>query len=392
MATALLFVKCNGRSSLFRTSPIEDAAALRRPAIDDAVFGAESPAYVAVRWIQYLGLVIMTGATAFPMLVLQRRALRESIRPTTLRPLMLRCIHFGLGGAAIMLAAAVLRLQAQAYAMDGTAAAFTRPYLTQLVTESAWGIRWAAQVLAACIAIAGFVMLRALFRRAPTDQRGPSIARWAWSAVIISVIGSAFTPGLSSHAAAMPGFATLAMLLDGLHVLAAGGWIGGLAALLLVVLPGTSSAPRGLSTVVRAQLVRAFSPLALASASLLSVTGTFAAWRHVGQVDALWLTPYGRTLLVKLGLIACVAGIGAYNWRRIAPALDDTVSHRELRTTAMLELTLGVLVLLATAVLVATPTPSDVTGMTPSRRRGVPVLFSTCVVCTARALHSTPSR
>jgi len=344
-----------------------------------------------VRWIQYLGLVIMTGATAFPMLVLQRRALRDSVRPSTLRPLMLRCIHFGLGGAAIVLGAAVLRLLAQAYAMDGTAAAFTRPYLTQLVMESAWGVRWAAQVLAAIVAIAGFAMLRALLRRAPTDQRGPSSVRWAWGAVAVGVVGIAFTPGLSSHAAAMPGFATLAMIVDGLHVLAAGAWIGGLAALLLVVLPGTSSAPQGLRIVVRAQMVRAFSPLALVSASLLTVTGTFAAWRHVGQVDALWLTPYGRTLLVKLGLIACVAGIGAYNWRRIAPALDDAVSHRDLRTTAILELALGVLVLLVTAVLVATPTPSDLTGMTPSRGRGVPVVVSTCAVHTARALHSTPS-
>jgi len=354
--------------------------------IDDGLFGAESPAYVAVRWIQYLGLVIMTGATAFPMLVFRRRAVRESIGPTTMRTVTLRCIHVGLVGATVVFGAAWLRLLAQAYAMDGTAAAFTRPYLSQLVTSSAWGMRWAAQLLASIIAIAGFATLRALFRRAPTDERGPSIARWAWSAVIISVVGIAFTPGLSSHAAAMPGFATLAMMLDGLHVLAAGGWIGGIAALLFVTLPGTSQSARGLSIAARATMVRAFSPVALVSASILTVTGSFAAWRHVGQMDALWFTPYGRTLLVKLGLIAGVACVGAYNWRRIAPALDDAVSPRELRTTAMLELALGVLVLLATAVLVATPTPRDVTGLTTSQPNVAPLLVSTCTDTEARTV------
>ena len=361
---------------------------MRRRIIDEAMFGAESPAYVAVRWIQYLGLVLMTGATAFPKLVLQRRAVRDSVGAIQSRTLMLRCIHVGLIGAAVVFGAAWLRLLAQAYAMDGTAAAFTRPYLTQLVTASAWGMRWVAQVLASTIAFAGFAMLRALRRRAPIDEREPGTERWAWSAVIIGVVGSAFTPGLSSHAAAMPSLATLAMILDGLHVLAAGGWIGGIAMLLIVTLSGTSQRAWGLSTTARATMVRAFSPVALASASILTVTGSFAAWRHAGQMNALWLTPYGRTLAVKLGLLAGVACVGAYNWRRIAPALDDAVSPRELETTAMLELALGVLVLLATAVLVATPTPRDTTLRTTSQSNVAPLLVSTCADTATRMVRA----
>ncbi len=320
----------------------------------------------------------------FPVLVLQRRAVRGSASATELTPLNLRCINVGLIGAAVVFSAAWLRLLAQGYAMDGTAAAFTGPYLAHMVTASAWGIRWAAQVLASIIAIAGFATLRALFRRAPTDQRGPSDARWAWRVVAISVAGIAFTPGLSSHAAAMPAFATLAMLLDGLHVLAAGGWIGGLAALLIVTLPGGSPSACRLPLAARASIVRAFSPVALASASLLMLTGTVAAWRHVGQLDALWLTAYGRTLLVKLGLIAGVASVGAYNWRRISPALDDAASPRELESTAMLELALGTLVLLASAVLVATPTPADMTGTGSLQPNGPSLCVSTSAASTTR--------
>ncbi len=384
--TALLSVKCIPCRTADSRRRVSSALALRRKVIDDALFGAESPAYVAVRWLQYLGLALMIGATAFPMLVLHRRGLREHIGPTTMRTLTLRCIHLGLIGAAVVFGAAWLRLLAQAYAMDGTPAAFTRPYLLQLVTASAWGLRWATQVLASIMAIAGFATLRALCRRAPTDSRGPRSARWAWSAVIVSVVGIAFTPGLSSHAAAMPGFATLAMMLDGLHVLAAGGWMGGLAALLFVTLPGTSPSAWALPMAARATMVRAFSPVALASASILTATGAFAAWRHVGQMDALWRTPYGQTLLVKLGLIAGVAFVGAYNWRRIAPAMDDAVSPRALKTTAMLELALGVFVLLATAVLVATPTPSDVTGTTLSPRSSATMLAHTRADTAMRAI------
>ena len=77
------------------------------------------------------------------------------------------------------------------------------------------------------------------------------------------------------------------------------------------------------------------------------------------SVSALWQSEYGRTLLLKLGILSVVAGTGAYNWLRVKPALGSIEGAVRIRRSATLELAVGVLVLVVTAVLVATPTPMD---------------------------------
>ena len=82
---------------------------------------------------------------------------------------------------------------------------------------------------------------------------------------------------------------------------------------------------------------------------------------HVGSWAAFTDTAYGRTLLVKLAMVVLLALVGAWNWRRVRPALasDDPVAGARLRRSATLELLFTLLVLAATAVLVALPTPVD---------------------------------
>jgi copper transport protein len=73
-------------------------------------------------------------------------------------------------------------------------------------------------------------------------------------------------------------------------------------------------------------------------------------------VADLWTTPYGQVLVRKLVLVGVVALVGAYNWRRVRPALGTDAATGRLRRSMWTELCVGLLVLLATAVLVATPT------------------------------------
>ncbi|MDF1505448.1 CopD family protein, partial [Roseisolibacter sp. H3M3-2] len=104
-------------------------------------------------------------------------------------------------------------------------------------------------------------------------------------------------------------------------------------------------------------LLRAFSPVALACGSAVALTGLAAAWWHLGAVDALWGSAYGRTLLLKLALLGGVAALGAFNWRRGVPAATDPTGARRVRRAAAVELTLAAAALVVTAVLVALPTP-----------------------------------
>ena len=125
---------------------------------------------------------------------------------------------------------------------------------------------------------------------------------------------------------------------------------------------GADSAERG---GLVADLVNAFSPAALGFVGLLVATGTFAAWLHVGGIDALWESGYGRLLLLKLAVFLPVLATGAHNWRRVRPRLGDVEGARAMRRSAIVELVVGALVLAVTALLVATPTATDAIAKLP---------------------------
>jgi putative copper export protein len=144
-----------------------------------------------------------------------------------------------------------------------------------------------------------------------------------------------------------------------LHETAASLWLGTLFVLLVVGLPAVLRAERSPEARGRgvALLVSRFSPLALAAAALLGVTGVITAWRHLKYWSALWTTPYGYAFDVKLALVLCVVAMGAWNWRRMTPRLGDESAAHALRRSARAELSFAALVLLVTGVLVSLPAP-----------------------------------
>ena len=60
---------------------------------------------------------------------------------------------------------------------------------------------------------------------------------------------------------------------------------------------------------------------------------------------------------MKLIAVAGVAISGAYNWQRIKPRLGTDAATNQLQRSASAEIVLALLVLVATAILVALPTP-----------------------------------
>jgi len=197
------------------------------------------------------------------------------------------------------------------------------------------------------------------FHRAKNAEPLSASARHGWLAATIGVVILAFTPGLAGHAAAAPKLETLTLLADGFHVMGAGGWLGSLAIVLVAGIPAALALPEAERGAMVAELVNAFSPTALMFAGLVAATGVFAAWIHVGSVPGLWQTPYGRTLLIKLSVLSIVALTGAYNWLRVKPTLGQAEGAVRIRRSAMVEVIVGVIVLLVTAVLVAMPTAMD---------------------------------
>lgn len=161
-----------------------------------------------------------------------------------------------------------------------------------------------------------------------------------WALAFFLGMGVLLSHTLYSHASAAQD-RPAAIALDWLHVLATSIWLGGLIAMLMTL------AGRRLDTIGR--LTAQFSNMARICMIALIISGSYAAWLHVGSVEALTTTPYGRALLVKLVLFLPVLIIAALNLllttRRLLEGRAVWVGRLQALVAVEIVLALGILTL-----------------------------------------------
>ncbi|MGH7741458.1 MAG: CopD family protein [Candidatus Eiseniibacteriota bacterium] len=275
----------------------------------------------------FLAVFLPAGALGyrFPVLRGLRRSSLPDERELAVRS-SVRAAWYGLAGAALSVSLLAWRLPQMAADHHVTLAAL-------LAHDPMLRIQSGLRVLA----LIGFVWALA---------RGG----WGW---ILAAIGVVVGP--------LRGVFLLqwSRLVNPIHELAGGLWIGTLfivlaAGLPLAMLPTRTPERRAALT---ARLIQAFSPLALSATAVLAAFGVITAWVHLHRLSALWTTPYGITLIVKLAVVSVVVALGAWNWRRLKPRLGTEQGARALERSARFEVMAGAVVLLMTAVLVSLPSP-----------------------------------
>ncbi|WP_316015735.1 CopD family protein [Roseobacter sp. HKCCA0434] len=152
---------------------------------------------------------------------------------------------------------------------------------------------------------------------------------------------------LVGHSLGDPRWLLSAMLV--LHLLSAAFWVGALAPLY-----HATDAPGG------ARLLHRFGVIASGTVALLIGVGTVFAWLMSGSVSALLYTAYGRILLAKVAVVACLLGLAALNKLRLVPALarNEPAASIALKRSIRLETVAVALILIATATLTTVTTPS----------------------------------
>ncbi len=149
--------------------------------------------------------------------------------------------------------------------------------------------------------------------------------RLDFRAISVLMLGAGAVIAMSRSAsghAADGAYLSLPVLMDWLHLLSGSVWGGGLIALSIVVLPKIIklTEQQGL---LMAYIARRFSTLAGIALGTILITATYNAWIQVGSFHALWQTPYGRIIIVKILLLSVLMILGAANRYISIPLLHN---------------------------------------------------------------------
>jgi copper transport protein len=314
------------------------------------------PSEVFLHWLSFCLLAGVVGGLGVTSLVLGSGSvsadpgLAGAVRSARRRVLILALVS-AVAGAVVGFA--VLVEESVQVSSSAVGASWVGS-VVHLVAATRWGHLWIArEVVLLVLAVALWAMVSLLGRHRPLGVRPQAATGLTLTVVAIQALGS--------HAAGLESARAAAVVADALHLLTACLWIGALPALVLVLWP------RSAGGVERWDLARAcrpsFTRLAATSVCLLVVTGLYSAGREVETVGALGGTSYGRTLLVKSGLLALAGVLGLVNaarlhgWRSrwLGPLLPLVSGRPPSRRLIRMEAGVGVVLFLAVSVLTATP-------------------------------------
>jgi copper transport protein len=351
-------------------------------------------AFGATKALGYLAIALVLGGLGFLVLV-WRPALAEAAGAGEdwaraagafgARALSLLSTGLALG---VLTSAAGLVLQGATAAGTSAWSAMDPAVVRDVASThagTAWALRlgdWALLAVALGV-VAGLEALPAL-RPVPLGATGRVLDRRP-SPIVFAALGLpalflAVAPALGGHASTQ--HPVLALFpLDVAHVLAMSAWLGGLVVVLACVPAATRAlVPADRSRLLGAVLVR-FSALALTAVCVLAATGTTQAILEVRHIDALTGSAFGRSVLIKSGLLLALIGFGAINRRRVVPALRRLAAAasspggpgRLLRLTLRSEVALLLVVLGVTGALTgyAPPTSADEGPQSVSKRMGL---------------------
>ena len=320
------------------------------PAPETEVPLVQSPVDPVLRWLVLLSGLVLVGGLAFELLVTRPVLLRvDSNQNSKLlgQRVSARSGRLLLIAAGVMLLASLGRLVVQTSVINGVPLyeALGIPMLSVL-RGSQWGQLWLWRV-GLLLPVLVLVLLRMRVGR----QQKEGVAVLFTVMALLAGAASLLTISLSSHAAAVLEIRAAAAFSDYVHLLAAAFWVGGLFHLALTVPLVLQIHSQSQRRAILSALVPRFSVIAALSAGTLVVTGLYSGWAQVTIVEAA-ATPYGLTLLAKLGLVGLLLSLGVLTLLWVRPRLaSQEGAGRWLKRLVFSEVALAVLVVLSVGVL-----------------------------------------
>jgi putative copper resistance protein D len=296
--------------------------------------------FIATRAIHFGAAMILLGELLFAFAIAGRRWNRAVAgapeKGGDLVPHVQAVVITSLVASALS-GAAWLAIEAASMTGGGVAEALDARTLATVLRETGFGRVWC--VRAVVLAVFAAVWLVTRRRRADVAQRATNARHASYFILLFLAAVYAASLAFAGHAAAAMQRPLRAVHLssDAVHVLAAGAWLGSLPALGYCL---RSARPNA----ALARIAGRFSILGIASVAALLASGILNAYFLVDSVAALFGTPYGQLLLVKLVVFALMLATAAINRGRLTPRLadDDDTARSALHRNVLLEIGGGV--------------------------------------------------
>jgi copper transport protein len=277
------------------------------PAPDRPVFSSLG---AAGRWLFYLGLVGLLGASSASLIVFRRgSAALRSLAPWS----------WVLAAAGLMCLGASQLIDSQVGLGVFLGSSSGRALLIRAIP----------------LGLAGLALY--IFRSNPNRALG---------VCGLATLATMFAHAASGHAAVDPS-SSLKIAAQFVHMAFVGLWIGGLAALLIGI--------RGEPGAVKSVAIKRFSTLAGVAIVTVAATGVLRAVHEVGSWASLVNTTYGRLVIAKAALIVVLGLLGALNRFRHVPKRETTTAG--LRRTGTVEVTVAIVTLAIAGMLSSTIPP-----------------------------------
>jgi putative copper export protein len=279
----------------------------------------------------YASLLVVIGASAARWLLLPR--VHAELGAERVAVIEQSVARLAVVAAIAAVAVSGLRVWTHTVSAFGFDGARSWDSLELIALRSRWGEGWRPQAVAGCVLVVASIA--AVRRRA------------AWPVASLAAIAFTATIPLLGHASGDG----VRMVLHTVHILAGGFWLGTLAVVLVIRLPQSSFAsiePSLTPRRIRLLILRRFSPIALSGSVIAVVAGLLTAWLYVGALANLWMTAYGRVLVLKVGLVAAISICGYVNWHHLRRWRADSESSTSIM---VLEATLAIAVVIVTGYL-----------------------------------------
>ena len=293
---------------------------------------------VLVRLFLYLALMLVFGLPLFAGFALRRNELRSEVARRYIRWSVVACL------AGILLSAIGMAVMAKSMTGATAYSELTAHVFEMMVTGTDFGIAWVARLIALSLFITAAITL------------GKRVALQI-AALILTGAVALSTLAWAGHGAMDDGNRrVIHLVVDVVHLLAAGAWIGALAAFSVL---GQAARAGTVPVWLLARTGNDFATLGSVIVATLVVTGVANYWLIAGLPSiAVAISPYGILLLVKLVFFTLMMSMAALNRYRLVPRLEaavDTsnasVATYALNRSLLLEFAIGLLVVTVVAFL-----------------------------------------